>query len=50
MIDRGIMFPPFYLLYSSKISIESEGKIGWTYYPEEVDERLKFRDLFWRGV
>lgn len=23
-----------YLLYSRKISIDSEGKIGWIYYPE----------------
>jgi len=39
-----------YLLYSNKISIDSEGKIGWIYYPEEVDERIKFKDLFWKGA
>ena len=36
-----------YLLYSNKISIDSEGKIGWIYHPEEVDERLKYKNLFW---
>ena len=39
-----------YLIYSNKISIDSEGKIGWIYYPEEVDERLKYKNLFWEGA
>lgn len=37
-----------YLLYSNKISIDSEGKIGWIYYPEKVEKDLKHRDLFWK--
>ena len=37
-----------YLLYSRKISIDSEGKIGWIYYPDEVDGRVKDKKLFWR--
>jgi hypothetical protein len=37
-----------YLLYSRKISIDSEGKIGWIYYPDKVDERIKNKELFWR--
>ena len=37
-----------YLLYSRKISIDAEGKIGWIYYPEKVDERIKNKELFWR--
>ena len=37
-----------YLLYSRKISIDSKGKIGWIYYPDEVDERVKDKKLFWR--
>ena len=38
-----------YLLYSRKISIDSEGKIGWIYYPSKVDERIKNKHLFWSG-
>lgn len=37
-----------YLLYSRKISIDSEGKIGWIYYPEKVEKYLKDKSLFWR--
>lgn len=32
-----------YLSDSNKISIDSEGKIGWIYYPEKVEKDL--RDL-----
>lgn len=35
-----------YLLESGKISIDSEGKIGWIYYPEKVKELLEKRHLF----
>lgn len=31
-----------YLLYSGKISVDSEGKIGWIFYPE------KDKSLFWK--
>ncbi|MBU0762774.1 MAG: hypothetical protein KKD39_07080 [Candidatus Altiarchaeota archaeon] len=37
-----------YLLYSRKVSVDAEGKIGWIHYPESVDARMKHKDLFWR--
>ena len=37
-----------YLLYSGKISIDAEGKIGWIFYPEKVNEHIKNKSLFWR--
>ena len=38
-----------YLLLSGKISVDSEGKIGWIFYPEKAKERMKQAHLFWRG-
>lgn len=51
-LPKKMMYQTFcviidYLLYSRKISIDSEGKIGWIYYPESVDERIKNKHLFW---
>lgn len=37
-----------YLLYSRKISIDAEGKIGWIYYPEKKKDAEKYKHLFWR--
>ncbi len=37
-----------YLVLSRKISIDSEGKIGWIYYPKSVKEHLKYKELFWK--
>ena len=37
-----------YLLYSRKISIDAEGKVGWIYYPEKVLELEKYKHLLWR--
>ena len=37
-----------YLLYSRKISIDSEGKIGWISYPEKANKLIKNKQLFWR--
>ena len=37
-----------YLLYSRKVSVDAEGKIGWIHYPDSVDERMKHKELFWR--
>jgi len=37
-----------YLLYSRKISIDAEGKIGWIYYPQNKQDIEKFKHLFWR--
>jgi len=34
-----------YLLYSRKISIDSEGKLGWIYYPEITRKYFKRKDL-----
>ena len=34
-----------YLLYSRKISIDTEGKIGWIYYPEQAGYYHKRKDL-----
>lgn len=36
-----------YLLVSGKISVDSEGKIGWIFYPGEAEERMKKAHLFW---
>jgi len=38
-----------YLLISGKISVDSEGKIGWIFYPEEAKKRLEKAHLTWRG-
>ena len=37
-----------YLLYSRKISIDAEGKIGWIYYPAKKTDIEKYKHLFWR--
>ncbi|MFH0874429.1 MAG: hypothetical protein V1859_00695 [archaeon] len=34
-----------YLIYSKKISIDAEGKIGWIYYPEITQEYIKKTNL-----
>jgi hypothetical protein len=34
-----------YLLYSMKISIDAEGKIGWVYYPEDARKYYSRKDL-----
>ena len=52
-LPKKMMYQTFcvvidYLLYSGKISIDAEGKIGWIYYPESVRRRLKQKHLFWR--
>ena len=52
-LPRGMMYQTFaliidYLLYSGKISIDSEGKIGWIFYPEDVKRRLRYKHLFWK--
>ncbi len=37
-----------YLLYSRKISIDSERKIGWIFYPKNEKEVSSKGYLFWR--
>jgi len=49
-LPRKVMYQTFcvifdYLLFSRKISVDSEGKIGWIYYP---DNNLEQDNLFWR--
>jgi len=34
-----------YLLYSKKISIDAEGKIGWIYYPDDAKSYYVRKDL-----
>ena len=34
-----------YLVYSRKISIDSEAKIGWIYYPEIARKYYERKDL-----
>lgn len=38
-----------YLLLSNKISVDAEGKIGWIFYPEEAEKRMKNAHLFWKN-
>ncbi len=52
-LPRKVMYQTFcvivdYLLESRKISIDSEGKMGWIYYPERVKEILGKKRLFLR--
>lgn len=49
-LPKKMMYQTFdvvirYLLYSRKISIDSEGKIGWIYYPELARTYHKQTDL-----
>ena len=53
-LPKRMMYQTFsiiidYLLLSGKISVDSEGKIGWIFYPKEAEKRLKKAHLFWRG-
>jgi hypothetical protein len=53
-LPRGTMYQTYcviidYLLFSHKISIDAEGKIGWIYYPEDVKKLMKDKSLFWNG-
>ena len=50
-LPKKMMYQTFYviidyLLYSGKISIDKEGKIGWIYYPEKTRALLKDKNLF----
>ena len=46
-LPKKIMYKKFcfiinYLIHSRKVSIDSEGKIGWIYYPKKIKNRLKY--------
>lgn len=54
-LPKKMMYQTFsliidYLLYSRKISIDAEGKIGWICYPEKVKEHFKNKYLFWSKI
>ena len=49
-LPRKMMYQTFcviidYLLFSRKISIDAEGKIGWIFYPEAAVYYHKRKDL-----
>lgn len=53
-LPKRMMYPTYstildYLLVSGKISVDSEGKIGWIFYPEASKKRLEMAHLTWRG-
>ena len=52
-LSKRIMYQTFslildYLIVSGKVSVDSEGKIGWIYYPKDVEKLLKKTHLRWR--
>lgn len=52
-LPKKMMYQTFsiiidYLLLSGKISVDAEGKIGWIFYPEEAEKRMKKAHLFWK--
>ena len=52
-LPKKMMYPTFsiiidYLLISGKILVDAEGKIGWIFYPNEAEKRLKQAHLRWR--
>lgn len=51
-LPKKMMYQTFcvvidYLLYSRKISIDSEGKIGWIFYPKKSKKDINKNNLFW---
>ncbi len=49
-LPKKMMYQTFcvvidYLLYSRKISIDAEGKVGWIYYPESATKYYMRKDL-----
>ena len=52
-LPKKMMYQTFslildYLIVSGKVSVDSEGKIGWIYYPKDVEKLLKKTHLKWR--
>lgn len=50
-LPKKMMYQTFslaieYLLYSRKISIDAEGKIGWIFYPGKLNKRIRNKELF----
>jgi len=53
-LPKKMMYQTFqvilvYLYQSNKISIDSEGKVGWISYPESIEKRAKKKHLIWKG-
>ncbi len=53
-LPKKMMYQTFsviinYLLYSGKIAVDSEGKIGWIWDPEGVEKALKKPHLIWKN-
>jgi hypothetical protein len=53
-LPKKMMYQTFqvviaYLYQSNKISIDSEGKVGWIFYTERVSNRTKKTHLVWKG-
>lgn len=51
-LPKRVMYQTFcviidYLLYSGKISIDKEGKIGWIFYPKTAHKYIMRSDLAW---
>ncbi len=52
-LPKKIMYQTFsviidYLLYSRKISLDTEGKIGWIFYPGNIKSYAEQKQLFWQ--
>lgn len=52
-LPKKIMYQTYsiiidYMLISGKISVDTEGKIGWIFYPQNVEKLLKKTHLFWK--
>lgn len=53
-LPKKMMYQTFsiildYLIISGKVSVDSEGKIGWIFYPKDVEKLLKKTHLFWKN-
>jgi len=53
-LPKKMMYQTFsviidYLLYSKKIAVDKEGKIGWIWNPKLVKKYLERKDLEWKG-
>jgi len=53
-LPKKMMYQTFsiildYLIISGKISVDAEKKIGWIYYPKDVEKLLKKTHLLWKN-
>jgi hypothetical protein len=53
-LPKRMMYQTFsviidYLIYSGRIAIDSEGKIGWIWNPALVEKYLKKKNLEWKS-